>query len=123
MSKSLGGIRNDHGRRPGFSPIRGTNPQETTPSNAGNTHNTLAQVPGTTNSQSGDRESGGQSSVTEAPINLNPSPSSSPRTQENLSVAEAAFAMELDVQGQGGGKYYVLNFCDKNSSEGRGGNI
>lgn len=81
------------------------------------------QVPETTNSQSGDRESGGQSSVTETPNNPNLSPSSSPRTQENLSVAEAAFAMELDVQGQGGGKYYVLNFCDKNSSEGRGGNI
>ena len=39
MRKSLGGIRNDYVRRLGFSSIRGTNPQETTPSNAGNTPN------------------------------------------------------------------------------------
>lgn len=96
MSKSLGGIRNDHGRRPGFSPIRGTNPQETTPSNAGNTHNTLAQVPGTSPLRLRDQGFVSQSSAG----NLD----SSPRTHRNLSLAEAAFAMEDEVIDGG---YYV----------------
>lgn len=71
------------------------------------------QVTGTTNSQSGDRESVGQSSgpeapsVPETPINLNPSPSSSPRTHWNLSLAEAAFVMEDNDEK---GLFHVLKF-------------
>ena len=71
------------------------------------------QVTGTTNSQSGDRESVGQSSgpeapsVPETPINLNPSPSSSPRRLNNLSGVEASFAMEDQFQE---GLFHVLKF-------------
>ena len=81
------------------------------------------RVPETPTVQPVSQGSVSQSLEPATPINLNSSPSSSPRRLDNLSVAEVAFAMELDVQGQGGGEYYVLNFCDKNSPAGRGGNI
>ena len=67
--------------------LSGTSTHEATLNNAGNTPNSLAQVPEETNSQSGDQVSVSQTLGSATPNNLNLSPSLSPRTQENLSLA------------------------------------
>jgi hypothetical protein len=71
---------------------------------AGNTPNPLAQVPGASHLQLRDLVLVSQPLGSATTSNLDSSPSSSPRTYRNLSLAEAAFAMEDEVIK---GKYYV----------------
>ena len=71
---------------------------------AGNTPNPLAQAPGASHLQLRDLVLVSQSLGSATTSNLDSSPSSSPRTHRNLSLAEAPFAMEDEVIE---GEYYV----------------
>jgi hypothetical protein len=88
------------------------------PTNAKNDTNVLE----TTNSQSEDRGLQSQSGPV-MPSNPDLRPSSNPKTLKNLSLAEAAFAMELDdeVTNKGEERYCVPKFGPKkgDSSQGR----
>ena len=88
----------------GLSPSLSPRTQENL-SLAGNTPNPLAQVPGASHLQLRDLVLVSQPLGSATTSDLGLSPSSSPRTHRNLSLAEAAFAMEEDEVIEG--EYYV----------------